>query len=275
MMVAVELVECELWREFHQKQNEMIITKAGRCLFPLYRLRFHKIMSYGGEIPVLHLEEQRKYQVSILIEAADDMKWKWRHGRWAPLLTSRSMINGRDEGQARALTVFDIILGSEICKNGINLDKLKITNRESSRSMTISLQSFHRYIPLVRILDLECLNKTQYVRFAETEFIAVTHYQNELITLLKKSYNPHAKGFVITDDYSTGNSSIWTITSECSPQSERSISGNSKRARKRIRPLNRPRAHHNGDGLAEEQATIPSDEEELQGSIALQLLADK
>jgi len=140
--------------------------------------------------------------------------------------------------------------------------------------MTVSLQSFHRYIPLVRILDLESLNKMQYIRFAETEFIAVTHYQNELITLLKKSYNPHAKGFVITDDHSTGNSSIWTITSECSPHSERSISANSKQTRKRIRPLNRPRAHYNGDGLAEE-ATIPSDEEELQGSIALQLLADK
>ena len=36
---------------------------------------------------------------------------------------------------------------------------------------------------------------TQRIRFQQTQFIAVTHYQNERITALKKNYNPHAKGY--------------------------------------------------------------------------------
>ncbi|OQR70951.1 T-box transcription factor TBX2-like [Tropilaelaps mercedesae] len=66
-------------------------------------------------------------------------------------------------------------------------------------SQTI-LNSMHKYQPrfhLVRTADigkLACASFKTFI-FRETEFIAVTAYQNEKITQLKIDNNPFAKGF--------------------------------------------------------------------------------
>ncbi|KAA0201060.1 hypothetical protein HAZT_HAZT006477 [Hyalella azteca] len=67
-------------------------------------------------------------------------------------------------------------------------------------SLQTILNSMHKYQPrfhLVRandILKLPYSTFRTYV-FKETEFLAVTAYQNEKITQLKIDYNPFAKGF--------------------------------------------------------------------------------
>ncbi|KAL7060813.1 hypothetical protein AAHC03_09675 [Spirometra sp. Aus1] len=58
----------------------------------------------------------------------------------------------------------------------------------------------HKYIPrfhIVRADDLAKVNFCEFVTFSfeESEFIAVTAYQNEQITQLKIDHNPFAKGF--------------------------------------------------------------------------------
>ncbi len=69
-----------------------------------------------------------------------------------------------------------------------------------------SLHSFHRYIPRLHILPVSTVTKPSFFvgnrlelaktfLFPQTSFIAVTHYQNNSVNLLKKNYNPHAKGF--------------------------------------------------------------------------------
>ena len=62
------------------------------------------------------------------------------------------------------------------------------------------LNSMHKYQPrfhLVRASDIMQLPYSTFRTyvFKETEFIAVTAYQNEKITQLKIDHNPFAKGF--------------------------------------------------------------------------------
>jgi hypothetical protein len=56
----------------------------------------------------------------------------------------------------------------------------------------------HRYLPRLHIQEVSASNgdtKIQTFTFPETEFIAVTAYQNTDITQLKIDNNPFAKGF--------------------------------------------------------------------------------
>jgi hypothetical protein len=262
VVLHARLVESELWYQFHCHQNEMIITKAGRCLFPLYRLAFHSDGSERVEedIVVIEISPERHYRVAVTIESVDDNKWKYRQGRWTPLLTSRAL--GQCETAPRTVLFQDRQLGSEILLNGLNFEKLKLTNRESNSPLSICLQSFHRYIPVTIISECEEPFLKQRISFSETEFVAVTHYQNEQVTLLKKSYNPHAKGFVLSDEPSVRGTVNWMLTPD-TPSSP--ILDKRRRIRKRVRPI-----HSLGQGPT---SSIPSDEEELQGSIALQLLS--
>jgi hypothetical protein len=251
-MYRAELTERDLWRQFHSQQNEMIITKTGRCLFPLLRIKF--VLEEDGPLMVA---EERDYLVSISIESMDDNKWKWRQESWIALLTSRSLIKHEEE---KRIVCYERLKGQEMIFGGLNFDKIKLTNRESDTPMAVCLQSFHRYIPIVRIVECEEPYRIQIIKFQETEFIAVTHYQNDQVTLLKKSYNPHAKGFVLNEESPTqGQGTLdWLLTPAISSPQDELSNEKRRRARKRVRPITFD--------------AIPSDEEELQGGIALQLL---
>ena len=99
-------------------------------------------------------------------------------------------------------------------------------NLRLGTSNYFSLSSFGNYVPVVYILNwnrifcchkeisnpvsimtiiknydqeqLEREGSRRRIKVNECSFIAVTHYQNELITHLKKHNNPHAKGFILT-----------------------------------------------------------------------------
>src|SRR4051794_15321870 len=59
------------------------------------------------------------------------------------------------------------------------------------------LTSFHKYLPRIKMIK-HTVNEDRedFFTFEETTFIAVTHYQNEAVNILKKNNNPHAKGFI-------------------------------------------------------------------------------
>jgi len=58
------------------------------------------------------------------------------------------------------------------------------------------LSSFFMYEPCLYLIRHEDGKKyVSTIKFHETKFLAVTHYQNEKVNQLKKNYNPHAKGF--------------------------------------------------------------------------------
>ncbi|KAK6042432.1 T-box [Cooperia oncophora] len=105
------------------------------------------------------------------------------------------------------------------CRNGYNVDDnvyrselvfmnyVKVDN-QLLIAFQIFLQSMHKYIPVLSIFEI-AHSETPFlsastshppkqvarIRIPETEFIAVTAYQNSTITQLKIEHNPFAKGF--------------------------------------------------------------------------------
>jgi T-box protein 20 len=90
-------------------------------------------------------------------------------------------------------------------KQVIGFEKVKITNNESDNSGQLILNSMHKFQPRVYLVKrreghnspVTDIEKEQYRTFVfpETQFTAVTAYQNQCITKLKIESNPFAKGF--------------------------------------------------------------------------------
>lgn len=63
--------------------------------------------------------------------------------------------------------------------------------------LQIMLNSLHKYEPRVHLVKVGTdLRRIMTYPFPETQFIAVTAYQNEEVTSLKIKYNPFAKAFL-------------------------------------------------------------------------------
>ncbi|XP_037915783.1 optomotor-blind protein isoform X2 [Hermetia illucens] len=176
----------ELWEKFHKLGTEMVITKSGRQMFPQMKFR------------VSGLDAKAKYILLLDIVAADDYRYKFHNSRW--------MVAGKaDPEMPKRMYIHpdSPSTGEQWMQKVVSFHKLKLTNNISDKhgfvSITI-LNSMHKYQPrfhLVRandILKLPYSTFRTYV-FKETEFIAVTAYQNEKITQLKIDNNPFAKGF--------------------------------------------------------------------------------
>lgn len=99
----------------------------------------------------------------------------------------------------------------------------------------IVLQSLHKYQPRLHIVevtedgveDLNDSSKTQTFIFPETQFIAVTAYQNTDITQLKIDHNPFAKGFRDNYDsmYTASENDRLTPSPTDSPRSHQIVPG--------------------------------------------------
>ncbi|MEQ2172740.1 hypothetical protein GOODEAATRI_024388 [Goodea atripinnis] len=90
--------------------------------------------------------------------------------------------------------------GEQWMSKPVAFQKLKLTNNISDKHGFTILNSMHKYQPRFHIVRANDIMKLPYSTFRtyvfpETEFIAVTAYQNEKITQLKIDNNPFAKGF--------------------------------------------------------------------------------
>lgn len=175
----------ELWEQFHNLGTEMVITKSGRQMFPQMKFR------------VSGLDPKSKYILLLDIVAADDYRYKFHNSRW--------MVAGKaDPEMPKRMYIHpdSPATGEQWMQKVVSFHKLKLTNNHSDKQGFVStiLNSMHKYQPrfhLVRandILKLPYSTFRTYV-FKETQFIAVTAYQNEKITQLKIDNNPFAKGF--------------------------------------------------------------------------------
>ncbi|XP_046416335.1 optomotor-blind protein isoform X3 [Neodiprion pinetum] len=176
----------ELWERFYKLGTEMVITKSGRRMFPAYKVR------------ISGLDRQASYILLMDIVASDECRYKFHNSRWMvagkadPEMPKRMYIHPDSPSN-----------GEQWMQKVVSFHKLKLTNNISDKHGFVSttiLNSMHKYQPrfhLVRandILKLPYSTFRSYV-FKETEFIAVTAYQNEKITQLKIDNNPFAKGF--------------------------------------------------------------------------------
>ncbi|CAF1102240.1 unnamed protein product [Rotaria sp. Silwood1] len=179
----VELESKDLWDQFHQHGTEMVITKSGRRMFPPY-----KVKTTG-------LDKRAKYILLMDIVAADDCRYKFHNSRW--------MIAGKaDPEMPKRMYIHpdSPATGEQWMSKIVSFHKLKLTNNISDKHGFTILNSMHKYQPRFHIartdsiVDLGWCPFRTFI-FKETEFIAVTAYQNEKITQLKIDHNPFAKGF--------------------------------------------------------------------------------
>ncbi|XP_074601520.1 uncharacterized protein LOC141855390 isoform X2 [Brevipalpus obovatus] len=174
----------DLWERFHSLGTEMVITKSGRRMFPPFKVR------------VSGLDKKAKYIMLMDIVAADECRYKFHNSRWM-------MAGKADPEMPKRMYIHpdSPSTGEQWMQKTVSFHKLKLTNNiQDKHGFQTILNSMHKYQPrfhLVRANDLAKLPYSTFrtYLFKETEFIAVTAYQNEKITKLKIDNNPFAKGF--------------------------------------------------------------------------------
>ncbi|KAK2837740.1 hypothetical protein Q5P01_014952 [Channa striata] len=179
----VYLEASDLWTQFHGHRTEMVITKSGRRMFPPLKLR------------CTGMDKKAKYVLLMDIVAADDCRYKFHNSCW--------MVAGKaDPEMPKRMYIHpdSPATGEQWMSKVVNFHKLKLTNNISDKHGFTILNSMHKYQPRFHIVKANDILQLPYSTFrtfvfSETEFIAVTAYQNDKITQLKIDNNPFAKGF--------------------------------------------------------------------------------
>ncbi|XP_063314912.1 T-box transcription factor TBX21 [Pelobates fuscus] len=184
--VQVNLTNYTLWEKFYKHQTEMIITKQGRRMFPFLSFRL------SGLDPVA------QYTLHIDVVLADQNHWRYQGGKWIQC----GKAEGNMPGNRRYQHPDSPNTGAHWMRQEVTFSKLKLTNNKgASNNMTqmVVLQSLHRYQPRLHVKQVQDSGNSEdqnhIFTFPETQFIAVTAYQNADITQLKIDHNPFAKGF--------------------------------------------------------------------------------
>jgi len=178
--INIRLEDRDLWMRFFGKTNEMIVTRSGRNMFPVLKT------SISG------LEPSAIYEVVVDFQQIDNHKWKYINGEWQ---------QGTKPDPAQLKCEYkhpdSPNFGSHWIKDAISFNKVKLTNKPPNKGQ-IQLNSLHKYEPRIVIykLNSNLREKIAETSFHETQFIAVTAYQNEEITSLKIRFNPFAKAFL-------------------------------------------------------------------------------
>jgi len=185
--VAATLEMKTLWDEFHDLGTEMIVTKAGRRMFPTFQVKLYGMDPMGD------------YMLMMDFVPVDDKRYRYAFhssswviaGKADPNMPPR--IHVHPDSPAK---------GAQWMKQVVSFDKLKLTNNQLDDNGHIILNSMHRYQPRFHVVYVNPKNEdsTQTENFktfifTETKFTAVTAYQNHRITQLKIASNPFAKGF--------------------------------------------------------------------------------
>ncbi|XP_053130514.1 T-box transcription factor TBX2 isoform X2 [Hemicordylus capensis] len=156
---------------------------TSRRMFPPFKVR------------VSGLDKKAKYILLMDIVAADDCRYKFHNSRW--------MVAGKaDPEMPKRMYIHpdSPATGEQWMAKPVAFHKLKLTNNISDKHGFTILNSMHKYQPRFHIVRANDILKLPYSTFRtyvfpETDFIAVTAYQNDKITQLKIDNNPFAKGF--------------------------------------------------------------------------------
>ncbi|CAG9585153.1 unnamed protein product [Danaus chrysippus] len=142
------------------------------------------------------LDPREEYCVLLELSLVGRRRWRWAGGAWAAA-------GGAEPQSPRRLMLHpdSPAPGHHWTANPVSFSKLKLTNNTMDAQGHMVLTSMHKYRPrvvVVRARDAAALAwgaPHAAFSFPETEFIAVTAYQNDRITKLKIDNNPFAKGF--------------------------------------------------------------------------------
>ncbi|NXV93491.1 TBX10 factor, partial [Calonectris borealis] len=185
---AARLEMGSLWEEFNRLGTEMIVTKAGRRVFPTFQVKL------SG------LDPLADYVLLMDFVPLDDKRYRYAFH------SSSWLAAGRADPAAPGRVHFhpdSPAKGAQWMRQIVSFDKLKLTNNLLDDNGHIILNSMHRYQPRFHVVfvdprrDSERFAHQNFKSFSfpETQFMAVTAYQNHRITQLKIASNPFAKGF--------------------------------------------------------------------------------
>ncbi|XP_045751175.1 T-box transcription factor TBX10 [Mirounga angustirostris] len=197
--VTVQLEMKTLWEEFNQLGTEMIVTKAGRRMFPTFQVK------------ILGMDTLADYALLMDFVPLDDKRYRYAFHSSAWLVAGKAdpvtpgRVHFHPDSPAK---------GAQWMRQIVSFDKLKLTNNLLDDNGHIILNSMHRYQPRFHVVFVDPRKDSErYAQenfksfiFTETQFTAVTAYQNHRITQLKIASNPFAKGFRETD------SDSWTVS---------------------------------------------------------------
>ncbi|VBB30123.1 unnamed protein product, partial [Acanthocheilonema viteae] len=191
--VTCRLEGRELWNKFYELSTEMIITKSGRRMFPTMKLSIA-----GCEPDVL-------YYVFLDVVPVDNRRYRYIYNKSSWLTAGKAEPTPRNRLYMHPDSPFT---GEQLCNQVISFEKAKLTNNEVDKTGHLILNSMHKYQPRIHVvrrprerpieqaLTIDLHNEHyKTFQFKETQFMAVTAYQNQLITKLKIEKNPFAKGF--------------------------------------------------------------------------------
>ncbi|CAH6777908.1 T-box transcription factor TBX18 [Phodopus roborovskii] len=221
----VDLQGAELWKRFHEIGTEMIITKAGRRMFPAMRVK------------ISGLDPHQQYYIAMDIVPVDNKRYRYVYH------SSKWMVAGNADSPVPPRVYIhpdSPASGETWMRQVVSFDKLKLTNNELDDQGHIILHSMHKYQPRVHVIRKDCGDDLSPIKpvpsgegvkafsFPETVFTTVTAYQNQQITRLKIDRNPFAKGFrdsgrnrmgleALVESYAFWRPSLRTLTFEDIP----------------------------------------------------------
>ncbi|XP_056152271.1 MAX gene-associated protein-like [Lampris incognitus] len=212
--VKVTLDNNGMWNEFFRCQTEMILTNQGSRMFPYCRFR------------ISDLEPTRQYSLFLDIQPVDNSQYCWTGQSW--------QVAGKADSHVKSQLFVhpdSPAAGRHWMQNPVSFYKLKLTNNLSDKEGNIILHALQRYLPRLHVIpsdkspkDLK-LDGPHVVTFTfpQTEFFAVTAYQNPQFSKLKVDYNPFTKG--LKEEGSTSFSlKLKSATSKDSYKEENSAS---------------------------------------------------
>ncbi|XP_050567276.1 MAX gene-associated protein isoform X8 [Cygnus atratus] len=184
--ITVTLDNNSMWNEFYHRNTEMILTKQGRRMFPYCRYW------------ITGLDAGQKYILVMDISPVDNYRYKWNGRWWEPSGKAEPHVLGRVFIHPQSPST-----GRYWMHQPVSFYKLKLTNNTLDQEGHIILHSMHRYLPRLHLVPADKATEVIQLNgpdvhtftFPQTEFFAVTAYQNIQITQLKIDYNPFAKGF--------------------------------------------------------------------------------
>lgn len=174
-IAEAKLEDADLWRAFNKQTNEMIVTKGGRRMFPILK------------VSISNLDPQAMYSIAIEFVQLESHRWKYVNGEWAP--------GGKSEpSSSKSLYVHPESphYGAHWMKDCIMFSRAKLTNKPTNQPGQVVLNSLHKYQPKIHVIRLSPSsddsklsyhrNRIETFQFVETQFIAVTAYQNENVS---------------------------------------------------------------------------------------------
>lgn len=183
--VKVTLDNNSMWKDFFSCGTEMIVTKQGNRMFPYCRFR------------ITGLHPSKNYCLLMDIHPLDGSQHKWNGNSWQVCRKAERYIKSKPFVHPESLAT-----GEHWMQSPVSFYRLKLTNNISDQEENIILHPMHRYLPRLHVVQTDKapeevrLNGPNVLTFTfpQTEFMAVTAYQNPQLAQLKVNYNPFAKG---------------------------------------------------------------------------------